>query len=83
MKAPLSKAFEISSHHSRLTSELYHRSRIVLPPEGIRTTAFVHQQHTNEIHRSISNHAKNHPGGLCIRMQDLLELVDLESELSE
>jgi hypothetical protein len=64
---------------SGLTFEWYHRSRIGLPPEGTRTTAFVRRQHTHETHHNISNHAKTHPDGLYIRMEYSLELVDLES----
>jgi hypothetical protein len=41
-------------------------------------TAFVRRQHTHETHHSISGHEKNHPGGLYIRMEYSLELVDLE-----
>jgi hypothetical protein len=41
-------------------------------------TAFVRRQHTRETHHSISSHEKNHPGGLYIRMEYSLGLVDLE-----
>jgi len=75
----LNKGFETSRRGSGLTFELYHRSRIFLPPEDTHMTAFVDRQHTRETHHNISSHAKSHSGGLYIRMEYSLELVDSES----